>query len=157
MRSEFGLNSKSGRVTGLVICDTCAHLLSSDDKWKWIGVWEIARVQRLILGVAEREQAMQRVEDVRKTPLIVIQGQQKKKKTKTHLDVYIQASSWLSPHERLSGRFWPSSNSHFNILFLHKLSEHNTHEFWWFRATVRDNYTGRHYEMAAFMRRGTPN
>lgn len=60
MKSEFGLNSKIGRITGLVICDTCVHLLSSDDKWKWIGVREIARVQGFILGVAKREQALQR-------------------------------------------------------------------------------------------------
>lgn len=72
MKSEFGLNSKIGCITGLVICDTCAHLLSSDDKWKWIGVWEIARVQRFILGVAKREQAMQRLEPLWQIPLLFL-------------------------------------------------------------------------------------
>lgn len=71
-----------------MICDTCAHLVSSDDKWKWVGVWEIARVQRFILGVAMREQAIQRLEPLRQIPLLSIVHE--------HVNVYIKHQTrWL--------------------------------------------------------------
>lgn len=67
--SEFEPNSKISCARGLVICDTCAHLPCSDDKWEWIGLQEIARVQRFQMGVAKREYAAQTPGSLMQMPL----------------------------------------------------------------------------------------